>query len=246
MDWTGCLEPGRTDGVLDPQDYYAETSSHFANWPRNISDPNSPSVFGAFRMSDQLRIDYEEPDQSQNLFEKFRNDPKAFFVNIGDAMALAAILEDGLTTSVLSLSDIGQSGLARALYKAESTPERMDNLAKALTLAIRQVPNSTTVNGDMKILKQYIVVHWPWMALPGSLVLFGILFLVSSMISAAERHRAVRKSSTIPVLLHELAGWSDAELRKSDLREMERLAKGMSARLKSAKDGSLKLARYED
>ncbi|PPJ54299.1 hypothetical protein CBER1_06142 [Cercospora berteroae] len=240
MDETGCLEPNCTDNLDDRASFY--------RWQKPVPSKAGgafiPTVVGAYRIQDAPQLDYGASQEGQpNFFEQFRPDPKAFFINIGDGMTISAILQKVLTTGMLIWSDDGQDGVAQALNQAGNLSATMDHLAHAMTAAIRQGPNRTHIEGTTMIMEQYIVVSWWWLTLPALLVFSSVMFLIFSIMFAAEGDRAVWKSGTIPTLFHGLSGWTDQELCKADLDEMEKLAAEMLGRLEETSDGHLKIAR---
>lgn len=224
------------------------TTLYPENWS---SEPNCtfgcPLRLPAFKTS-QL------PDVSQlkglYKYSDFKDNPDAFWVGWMDDYNMRTALRNTLTTVALSGSSNPNTNdsdaRGRQFHESSDFPALLDKITESLTLAMRQGPNSTTVNGTTAFIEQYIVVHWPWMALPASLVLIAILFLATSMAFAVEKSGAVWKSSTIPILFHGLSGWDFTQLQDVQLSAMEQQAQGMRATLREDASGRLVLMEGPD
>lgn len=173
----------------------------------------------------------------------FVDNRDAFWVGWMDDYNIRTALSNALTS--FALSGISESPSndsdvrAQQFHQSSDFLALLDRITESLTLAFRQGPNSTVFHGSTTFAEQYIVVHWPWMALPASLVSIAILFLAASMMFAVEKSGAVWKSSTIPMLFHGLSGWDPAQLQDVQLQAMERRARGMRASLRE--DGNERL-----
>ncbi|CAG8380063.1 unnamed protein product [Penicillium salamii] len=93
------------------------------------------------------------------------------------------------------------------------------------------------VHGTAYTATVYVEVHWPWLVLPGLLVLSGIIFFVLAVF--AQNDALLWKSSVFAFLFH---GVGDVETDCTTVSEMEREASGMSVQLRlSEAKGKLKL-----
>jgi hypothetical protein len=174
-------------------------------------------------------------------YEHFSTNPKAFWLNPQDDENLRKALDSILTTTFESIARPGDDK-ARALFRAASFPDTMDQVARSMTIQIRTGPNQTEIHGSVQINDQYIHVRLVWMILPASLVLLSAAFLVTSM-TMATRDCNGWKSSVLPGFYHGLSGWDAKELHTCDIEDMERSAKGMWVKLGDDEDGSAKLMR---
>jgi hypothetical protein len=174
-------------------------------------------------------------------YEHFRTDPKAYWLNPQDDVNLENALGSMLTTTFESIARPGDDK-ARALFRAASFPDTMDQVARSMTIQIRTGPNQTEIRGSVQIGDQHINVRWSWMILPASLVLLSVVFLIMSMTMASSECRGW-KSSVLPGFYHGLSGWDTKELHTRDIEDMERSAKGMWVKLGDDEDGSAKLMR---
>lgn len=177
---------------------------------------------------------------------QYVDEPSAFWVNYHDNDEIAASITGFFTAGLQEGSTEGynpRTSIAQAFYKVEDFPKMMDHIADSMTNAVHQGRKSTTLIGSVQVVEQRIHVRWPWLILPAPLVLCSMLFLAASIIFAAERHKAVWKSSTIPTLFHGLSGWDDNDLRDIDMAGMERRAKFMRVSLQPSTNGVLRLVR---
>jgi hypothetical protein len=178
-------------------------------------------------------------------YEELMGDPKAFWLNGQDNSNVRQAIDAIFTTTFESISRAGDDP-GRALYRTNNFTQSMENLARSLTNRIRMGPNKTDIHGIVQLAEQHIHVHWEWMILPISLVLFSMSFLAVSMTYRTAGSRGVWKSSALPSLYHGLPGWEASQVMSTNLEDMERRAKGMSAILSEDLDGSLKLIRSKN
>ncbi|KAI9721228.1 MAG: hypothetical protein M1812_002389 [Candelaria pacifica] len=79
----------------------------------------------------------------------------------------------------------------------------IDNLATSLTSHIRSLGTGIPVYGDMRSTHTFVRVQWVWLAYPIALVVFSIIFLISTIVkSAGCANQEVWKSSPLALLYH--------------------------------------------
>lgn len=179
--------------------------------------------------------------KSGSALERFWTDPKAFWFNAQDNKNIVDALGAMFTTTFESISRPGDDP-ARAMFRAKSFPDTMDRVAQSMTNSIRTGPNQTEIHGSVLVAEQHIQVRWPWMILPGSLVLLSVIFLIVSIVLST-RECAGWKSSALPSFYHGLSGWDSSESHPDGVDEMQRSARGIFARLGTDEDGRTRLMR---
>ncbi|CAK1362457.1 unnamed protein product [Cercospora beticola] len=187
--------------------------------------------------------------QASELGAKFQQAPNVFLINDRNTFdiqsAISFIFQGGLTQEFVVGEDSTKLALAAAQQSGEFS-QLMDRVAESMTNSIRVAPNGTHVDGMTHRTDIVITVHWHWMALPGAIVLFSIGLLSISMVLSSEKSsRAVWKSSLLAALFHGLQGWTEEELDRVELKDMETRAKGMKASLKPGLSGSMKLVKHQ-
>ncbi|KAK3679841.1 hypothetical protein LTR78_000217 [Recurvomyces mirabilis] len=115
----------------------------------------------------------------------------------------------------LSPQPLWPSDMAQAVFQhLNATPHTLDsmfrNIADSMTLAIRtQSSADTVVEGKYFVQETYIQVVWPWIALPATVTLVTLLFLIA--VAAASRRAGLEPwTSSLAALFHGMK-WQDAE-----------------------------------
>jgi hypothetical protein len=178
-----------------------------------------------------------------SVLERFWADPKAFWVNAQDQKNIVDALGAMFTTTFESISRPGDDP-ARAMFRADSFPDIMDHVANSMTNSISTGPNRTEVHGTVEVSEQHIKVRWPWMILPGALILLSLIFMVVTM-ALATRRCAGWKSSALPSFYHGLAAWELPESYQGDIEDMQRSARGIYARIATDEEGRARLMRMD-
>lgn len=143
---------------------------------------------------------------------------------------------------MVNLYDNGSASLERF----EKT---MEGLVNSITTTIRQQGDNSTsglASGTMSGLQTCIRVQWLWLALPASLLLLTVVFLVATMMRMSFRYvRHIWKSSALALLFH---GFSTDTLQKYGpvgSSDTEEKARQMRAQLRFA-DGEWRFVRSDD
>lgn len=87
-------------------------------------------------------------------------------------------------------------------YQSENLTNHMERMATALTNVVRSSPNGPPVFGDAWFVETYVLVRWEWLALPVSLLVLTLVFLLATMRKTAKE--GVWKTSAIATLLYGL------------------------------------------
>jgi hypothetical protein len=158
---------------------------------------------------------------------------------------LANVLATGSVTEYFYQS-VGPSDtfkLGDAMMKNPSTLYMADSIAISLTNAIRNLSSDYISHnlGDSAVQIQFISVRWKWLAFPASIVLLGILLLLTTMIQSHRENALVWKCSTLALLFHPLQGWNDREMARTSKKEMDKCAKGMRGQLSQSDDAGLRI-----
>ncbi|KAN0081758.1 Protein of unknown function (DUF3176) domain containing protein [Elaphomyces granulatus] len=137
--------------------------------------------------------------------------------------------------------------VAKMLYNKgfDNVTSTFDKIATALTNAVRQGPNTTSITGQAQALDVYIRVRWAWLSLPLMLVVFGVSFLAISIMFSSRPGRHVWKSSTLATIFHRLDGWTPDELDQRTEKDMKAAARKMQVVIDTDANGdiSVKLVR---
>ena len=153
------------------------------------------------------------------------------------------------------LLDVGYGGnntaqeslLGSTLYRLNDgdIAQTLDNIAAAVTMAVRQGPNSTLHYGTASTADVYIAVRWPWLILPLSLVLLGVAFLVACIACPRKFGQAPWKESILALLfhgyMHNGGDWGQIGRSLSSEKEMEEFADEIRAQLRQDQKGQVGL-----
>lgn len=100
------------------------------------------------------------------------------------------------------------------LYAVDSPPQRiasvgleaiMSNISSSLNkMALRA--NGEDVKGTAYSIQVLVEVQWPWLILPGLLLLFGVCFFVLTIFSSKKHSIPLWKSSVLALIYHGLNG----------------------------------------
>lgn len=198
--------------------------------------------------------DYEGPSgsgysvyEAQDGFPTLLN--TTFTIQYYNGQALSSFLVNALNTGSFTeylYQDGGSSNtftLALAMMNNPSTPYMADNIATSLTNTIRNLTTDYITHnpGDSIVQIQYIQVRWEWLALPATIVLLGILLLLTTMIQSHREKALVWKCSSLALLFHPLQGWESRDLSDISKREMKKCAKGMRGQLSQSDDVGLRI-----
>jgi hypothetical protein len=172
-----------------------------------------------------------------------------FTVQVTNAMALSNFLVSVLNTGSLIEYAFGQSGfsstftLGPAIMNNPSTPYMADSIATSLTNTLRNLTTDYITHnlGDSAVQIQYIRVRWEWLALPASIVLLGILLLLTTMIESHRNKALVWKCSSLALLFHPLQGWDTGDITHTSKKEMDKCAKEMRGQLSQSDDAVLRI-----
>lgn len=135
------------------------------------------------------------------------------------------------------------SETARAIYGTEGNITEIGSvfhsLASALTTHARSKVCDCRVKGITWTVESYVRVRWPWMILPGALVVFTLVFFVATVFNT--RHQFIWKSSPLALLFSNLAT-EEAHTREEfemhpHLSKMEKTSQKIKARLETTANG---------
>ncbi|KAF7528202.1 hypothetical protein PCG10_001492 [Penicillium crustosum] len=123
----------------------------------------------------------------------------------------------------------------------------IENMAASLTKYGLEGTNQS-VDGTVQVTKVFVHVRWPWLILPGCLVVAGSIFLVVTIAVSSKNRAPLWKSSALVPYYHGLEGVDDDdhnEYRASSA--MEKNAEKIDVRLqRSTTNGRLMMLRWQD
>lgn len=118
-----------------------------------------------------------------------------------------------------------------AMYQDQNISETFARLAKSVTDQLRISEGGHMVSGIALDKQTFVEVRWLWMILPLLVLVLASGLLAATVWTAAKQKAPVWKSSTLAVLLHNLDGLRDEDLRISTLEDLERLAERIDVTL---------------
>ena len=151
------------------------------------------------------------------------------------------LLANWLATDFLTM--VEQDAVGRVLYTHSDMSQTFDNIATSMTNRIRENDNATRVFGISYREETDIRVSWPWLILPGVVVLMSVVLLVASIVLSRGDKQGLWKSTTLVPLSTRMRGWEHEGLRVGRWSEMENQARGMRGRLQRDGQGSLDFVR---
>ncbi|OAL00106.1 hypothetical protein IQ06DRAFT_348607 [Phaeosphaeriaceae sp. SRC1lsM3a] len=194
-------------------------------WP--LRPPSSADVTGYMRL-DRLEM-------SENT--DFDGPNKSFTVNSVDH----TLLVSWLTKSVFTATNKDSAG--QVLYMQQNISQTFANIATSMTNNIQQSRNATRVPGTSYREETYIRVTWPWLILPGVVVLMSVILLVASIVLSRCDKQGLLKSSALVPLFTQLRGWEHEGLKVGRWSEMACQAKGTEGVLRRDGQGRLEFVK---
>ncbi|KAH7081066.1 hypothetical protein FB567DRAFT_595379 [Paraphoma chrysanthemicola] len=162
---------------------------------------------------------------------------RTFTINANDHTTLAGWLAGTF------LNTSNQEATARALYLQADLPQTFANMATSMTNKIRDGRNGTVVYGTAFREETYIHVTWPWLILPGVVVLMGVVLLGASIVLSRGEKDGLWRNSVLAVLFARMSGWEQETLRVGRWSEIGDQAKSMRGRLERTGQGGLDFVR---
>ena len=169
-----------------------------------------------------------------------------FILNLGPATepALEVALDTLLTGNVSEITasqpqDDNSTSSSTLIVGFDASPNfslAMTNLAAAMTNYIRDAGNHT-VSGQLGVTETYVRVLWPWIILPGVLVVAGALFLVMVIVETKKRGVDIWKDSELALLFHGLNEGNERFAGLFKTSEMDYVASRMKVRMMSTRTG---------
>ncbi|OAL47212.1 hypothetical protein IQ07DRAFT_573045 [Pyrenochaeta sp. DS3sAY3a] len=180
-----------------------------------------------------VRLDRLE--MSENTDFDGRN--KSFVVNSIDNYLLAKFL----VNSVLTATNEDPAG--QALFMQPNISRTFANIADSMTNNIQQSRNATRMSGISYREETYIKVTWPWLILPGVVVLMSIVLLIASIVLSRGEKQGLWKSSLLAPLFTQMRGWEQKGPRVGRWSEMAEQARDMKGVLRRDGHGELEFVR---
>ena len=127
----------------------------------------------------------------------------------------------------------------QALMNLSHYDDIMSSIAQSMTNTIRQQSYGTIkVPGDAWRTETFIHVQWSWLTLPILLVVFTLVFLVTTILQSSEPNSRPWKTSTLPSLYHGLETEVGVDLgERGRVSDMEHEAQSSKVRLQPTERG---------
>ena len=166
-------------------------------------------------------------------------------LNLGPATepALEIALDTLLTGNVSETTESPQdtnssssSNLIAGFDASHNVSLAMANLATAMSNYIRDASNHT-VSGQLGITETYVHVLWPWVTLPGIIIIVGALFMITGIVETKRRGVDIWKDSELALLFHGFNGGNERFVGLNKIGEMDYVASRMKMRMTSTRSG---------
>lgn len=118
------------------------------------------------------------------------------------------------------------------------------DITTAMTNRIRLTEGYENIDGTSTSVHTVIKVTWYWLIYMAAMVFFSLVFFVTAMVFTSEKSKAVRKSSSLAVLMHGLEGFDGTQLDHRSLSEMSKAAEKLWAQLIEDDEGNLSLVQH--
>ena len=106
----------------------------------------------------------------------------------------------------------------------------MTNISSSLNKMVLRV-DGEDVKGTAYSIQVFVEVQWPWLILPGLLLLFGVCVFALTILSSKRHSTPVWKSSVLALIYHGLSGDVVDDFDHSTASKMESRAEITSVRL---------------
>lgn len=80
----------------------------------------------------------------------------------------------------------------------------LDSISTSITDAFRADNSSVKVHGKAYLVETFIDVHWPWIILPGSVILASLALLLATAMASQKQHAVLWKGLVLPLLTSQL------------------------------------------
>ena len=178
-------------------------------------------------------------------------------MNYADYLNIGQYAADILDSSVIYQAGANFSGdggtmaptVGLAMYNSNNLTMTIENIADSMTNAMRTTQsNLTSADGTALVIQTYIHIEWRWLALPILIALLSLILLIvvvirthnSGVEGQATYHSLAKyiltmmltvwKSSSLPLLLHDVQGWNDPG-KGPENSELSQVSQNMSSRL---------------
>lgn len=132
-----------------------------------------------------------------------------FSLNPTDHHLIGAYLKGIFSSS--SRDDFG-----RVLLNSSSIAGTVLNITTSMSYAIGNTnPAASTLLGEAITSEQFTHVSWPWIILPLSEILMGLMLLACTLVYSKQKDIASWKSSGLVPFLTQMKGWQPEELSLS-------------------------------
>jgi hypothetical protein len=108
-------------------------------------------------------------------------------------------------------------------------------MADSLTKLGLETTNHSVI-GTAHVPTAFVNVRWPWMILPGVLLVTGALFLVITILASKKSHAPLWKSSALAPYYHGVKGDDEDDDELLTASSMERKSEGEDVRLQRSED----------
>lgn len=97
----------------------------------------------------------------------------------------------------------------------------LDSMSTSITDTFRADNSSGKVPGKAYLVETFINVHWPWIILPGSVILGSLALLLATAVASQKQHAVLWKSSVLPLLMSHLETVPEYEI--ASLRNVDQV-----------------------
>ncbi|CAG7995224.1 unnamed protein product [Penicillium salamii] len=156
--------------------------------------------------------------------------------DLGKEIGSYEILREDSSRYAFQLEQLNRNGFEKTV----------ENIAASLTKFGLEGTNQS-VDGTVQVTKVFVHVRWPWLILPGCLVVAGTIFLVVTIAVSSKNRAPLWKSSALVPYYHGLEEVDDDHNEYRASSAMDKNAEKMEVQLqRSTTNGRLMMLRWQD
>lgn len=197
--------------------------------------PHAYAVSRCWKPGDAAGEDKSKFAFCDDTMSSFGSDSLGF---IPDAQNLEWTFDHELDTWSLSdyySDEVPNSNPILQQYVRVGFEKVITRMADSLTKLGLETTNHS-VTGTAYVPTVFVNVRWPWIILPGILLVTGALFLVVTILTSKKSHAPLWKSSALAPYYHGIEGGDEDGDKLLTASAMERKSEGESVRLQRSED----------
>lgn len=141
---------------------------------------------------------------------------------------LEYVLSDLFNATFQPSNDGSQPGALSlaSLLRNDNISELLESMSTSITDRFRASSKGNRVHGQAHKVESFIDVRWPWIILPGCVILGSILLLLGTALVSKRQHAVLWKSSVLPLMISCLDTTPEHEISSlQNVDEVQRVSK---------------------